>query len=274
MPAEALYCNTSPKSLVFASGTVSKVERDRKEEQQFDYDLVRQDKQDIFGFSTHSIRIVYCIVQFCILSFVKPLMATIIGGSDDGQGPFNSDDNVGNILSKELLELSFKDRNDIQEEIHGVHCIAPKETPEFIDRSLSELALALESEDFLPTHPKRAYRRSIEIQEGLKTETGNKSLYIHEDDFRLRFLRFELFDINKAARRIMIVLDLLVQFFGEYALERPIRLNDFSEEEIEYIKRGYIQFMPFRDRSGRRILSILPNDGWDFFPAITKVRFV
>lgn len=197
-------------------------------------------------------------------------MATML---HDGNTPFSGSDNVEHILSKDLLELSFKDRNDIQEEIHGVHCIAPKETPELIHSSLNELALALGSDDILPAHPKRGYKKGLEIQQRLQMETANKQLYVFGDDFRLRFLRLELFDVKKAARRILVFLDLLLDIFGSYALERPIRLSDFSEQEIEFVKRGFIQFMPFRDRSGRRIISYLPNDGYDFFTPLAKVTF-
>lgn len=197
-------------------------------------------------------------------------MATSI---HDGNAPFSGSDDVEHTLSKDLLELSFKDRNDIQEEIHGVHCIAPKQTPELMHKSLNELALALDSDDIVPAHPKRGYKKGLEIQQRLQTERANKQLYVFGDDFRLRFLRLELFDVKKAARRILVFLDLLLDLFGAYALERPIRLSDFSEQEIEFVKRGFFQFMPFRDRSGRRIVSFLPNDGYDFFPALAKVSF-
>ncbi len=197
-------------------------------------------------------------------------MATSI---HDGNAPFSGSDDVEHTLSKDLLELSFKDRNDIQEEIHGVHCIAPKQTPELMHKSLNELALALGSDDIVPAHPKRGYKKGLEIQQRLQTERANKQLYVFGDDFRLRFLRLELFDVKKAARRILVFLDLLLDLFGAYALERPIRLSDFSEQEIEFVKRGFFQFMPFRDRSGRRIVSFLPNDGYDFFPALAKVSF-
>ena len=198
-------------------------------------------------------------------------MATSI---HDGNAPFSGSDDVEHIiLSKDLLELSFKDRNDIQEEIHGVHCIAPKENPELMHKSLIELAWELDNDNIVPAHPKRGYKKGLEIQQRLQTERANKQLYVFGDDFRLRFLRVELFDVKKAARRILVFLDLLLDLFGDYALERPIRLSDFSEQEIEFVKRGFIQFMPFRDRSGRRIVSYLPNHGYDCFPALTKVTF-
>lgn len=100
---------------------------------------------------------------------------------------------VNNLLSKELLQLSLKDRNAIQEEIHGVNCLAPEETPELVKRSMVELKVALESDGTIATHKKHAYQKS---QLYAKT-------YVNDDSFRLRFLRFTLFDVKKAAEKIV-----------------------------------------------------------------------
>ena len=41
-------------------------------------------------------------------------------------------------LATELLKLNFKDRAELEEEIHGVHCGAAIETPELLESSLAE----------------------------------------------------------------------------------------------------------------------------------------
>ena len=53
---------------------------------------------------------------------------------------------------------------------------------------------------------------------------------INSDDFRLMYLRSELFDVKKAADRIVKALDFLLEFWGEYALKRKIRLSDFTKK--------------------------------------------
>ncbi|VEU36820.1 unnamed protein product [Pseudo-nitzschia multistriata] len=47
---------------------------------------------------------------------------------------FNEDDTI----SKELLKLSLKERNALEEEIHGVRSLNPDETPHLVDRSLRD----------------------------------------------------------------------------------------------------------------------------------------
>ena len=54
-------------------------------------------------------------------------------------------------------------------------------------------------------------------------------------DFRLRFLRSELFDAAKAAKKIVGFLDLLLEYYGEFALRRPIRLSDLGKEATEKV---------------------------------------
>lgn len=169
-------------------------------------------------------------------------------------------DVVDELLSKELMQLSVNDRNEILEEIHGVRCLAPAETPEMIENALSELERELENG--VPEDRKRAYEMSQELS---KT-------YVNETDFRLRFLRCELFDTHKAALRICEFLDLVMQLFGDFALRRPIVLDDFSKEELRDFRKGLYQFLPFRDRVGRKIVTIIPGKEMENIKPETKVR--
>ena len=153
------------------------------------------------------------------------------------------------ILSKDLLKLSFKDRNNIQEEIHGVRCLAPEETPRLLEDSLRKLAI--EIDEVIPDSQKQAYLRGL--------ERPVSAAYINGRDFRLRFLRTELFDHKKAARRLVKVCEYLLRLFGTYALERPIQISDFTNAELKVIRKGRVQILPFRDRSGRRIAIIFPG---------------
>jgi len=154
---------------------------------------------------------------------------------------------VDNLFSKELLQLSMEDRNELAEEIHGVRCLALDETPELLQASVRKLASVLESDNMIPRHQKLAYLQSQSLP----------WTYINGDDFRLRFLRLTLFDAVKAAKRIVRFLDLACYLFGNFLLERPVRLSDFNKKELQYIRNGCFQFLPFRDRSSRRIFAIM-----------------
>ena len=153
---------------------------------------------------------------------------------------------VDSLLSRELFRLSMNERNAMEEEIHGVHCRAPQETPELLESSLKKLSSILESDQMIPPHQKQAYLRSQKIP----------TTYINSKEFRLRFLRLELFDVAKAAKKMVLFLDTAVFHFGDIVLERPVRLQDFDKKDLQMLRSGMVQLLPFRDQSGRRVLVV------------------
>ena len=185
---------------------------------------------------------------------------------------------VDGVLTEELMRLSVQDRNDFQEEIHGVRCLAPEESPQLIKESLELLQWELEHN--IPVHEKQAYLRSQHPPLHLTSHKNQKNCrnpsnpaamnpnhtYVNSDGFRLRFLRYELFDVHKAALRICRFLDLALESFGDFALRRPIRLSDFSKHEMKHIRKGKYQYLPYRDRggvAGRRVLCVFPDEEWE-----------
>jgi hypothetical protein len=213
---------------------------------------------------------------------------------DDSFNPHKVDD----LLRNEMMKLSVKDRNGIYEEIHGVRCIAPIETPEFLERSLIELNTELAR---IPPSEKRAFCHASSTSTSTSTLTSTqnnnnynynycnnqnnhninyninnhnnsnkKTNYVDTDDFRLRFLRCELFDVRKAARRLVNYLDLIAYGLpfekGLVVLQRPITLSDLNDAEQSILRKGHLQLLPFRDRSGRRILTVVASLGIRFDP--------
>ena len=88
---------------------------------------------------------------------------------------------VDDLLSKEMYNLTFADRNAISEEIHGVRCLAPEETPDLLRRSLVELQQHLDLMPFKPSYDKaQAFARDPEF---------SKTSYVNTVDFRLHFVR-------------------------------------------------------------------------------------
>jgi hypothetical protein len=195
--------------------------------------------------------------------------------------PFDFSDD---FLAKKFHSLPFQDRNDINEEIHGVRSMACDETTELIEGSLKLLAIELQN---LPSRYKTIYRKASSM--GVNTSNNNKngsfedlvkeigeeiddhfhndpfsyeeisppSCYVKSRNFQLAFLRCEFFDAKKAAMRLAKYLELAYDLYGEEALRRPLRIDDFtSKEEEEIINAGHQQLLPFRDRSGRRVLAI------------------
>jgi len=153
---------------------------------------------------------------------------------------------VDGILSRELLRLSLQDRNAINEEIHGVQTFAPKESPEMLAQALIDI-----DTEICKIQDKDAFHRS---QQFPKT-------YVNSADFRLKFLRSNLFDVELAAKNMVGYLELISELYGDFALRRQIEMSDFSREEMQFFRVGHIQLLPYRDRSGRRILASVGGFG-------------
>jgi len=164
--------------------------------------------------------------------------------SDEEDRDYNAKEEVGDhpsadaMLAYELNQLSLKERDSINEEIHGIRQPYPIETPQLLQNAIEQLRVEL---NFLSR--KHAY----DIAQTLA------KTYINADDFRLIFLRCELFDARKAALRMVAFLDLMLELFGEKALERELCFDDLDENSLKFLEMGNIQILPGRDRLGRRI---------------------
>lgn len=96
--------------------------------------------------------------------------------------------------------------------------------------------------------------------------TQKKRCYLNDPAVRLRFLRCENFDARAAAQRLVSFCELAQEVFGDFVADRPIRLSDFYETpgltgkakryklyEKKALSNSKVQYLPFRDRSGRRV---------------------
>jgi len=177
-------------------------------------------------------------------------MGTIANGSNDS-------DEVDQLLSKELLQLSFKDRNNIKEEIHGVWNPFPeeKENPESLTRALLDLD-----------------RELISIIRSNNSNGVQEEHIPSNREFKLAFLRCELFDVQKAAVRLIAYIKVIRGYCccgggvdgcvcGSFGCGRNgggrIQSSKwFTKEEYTVLKKGIFQLMPYRDRSGRRVFVV------------------
>jgi hypothetical protein len=164
-------------------------------------------------------------------------------------------DDVDAVLANELNRLSVHERNSIFEEIHGVHSLAPEETPERIQAALQQLEQAL-----YPLIQER-HRISVMQQNGQEQQfyeafaaVITKSPFLTSTEVRLRYLRADLLDPKKAAVRMVDHFRLLFKYFGEYVLNRPLRFKDLKELDQEVLRQGVYQVLPSRDRASRLIL--------------------
>lgn len=193
-------------------------------------------------------------------------------------------DGVDEILAKEMLKMSVNDRNAIHEEMHGVKSLAVPETPELLATALAKFQRRIDeirgssiSSSKMKVYNMILKRRTEEIERNrelrkttspasasskgdestVATQSFSKNHYaIDDDDFRLRFLRVELFNVPLAVDRFLGYLELTHEFWGDVILERPVYMSDLmmNKKERNYLKKGYHQVLPFRDRSGRKVV--------------------
>jgi hypothetical protein len=182
--------------------------------------------------------------------------------------------NIDKILAMELNQLSLQDREAMNEEIHGVNFLAVPETPEFVADKLYELDSLLKTEYqsstsmmAQPHQGPKAYRNAYEEAHLLGSQ------YIYQPDFRIRFLRADLFDVSKAASRMVAFLNLIRDYLGAQSLlQMPfLSLNDLTADEIWDLKRGPFLLFPGRDGGGRRIAGFVGDTG--DLPVASMVRF-
>eukprot|EP00535_Pseudo-nitzschia_heimii_P003665 CAMPEP_0197192918 /NCGR_PEP_ID=MMETSP1423-20130617/26047_1 /TAXON_ID=476441 /ORGANISM="Pseudo-nitzschia heimii, Strain UNC1101" /LENGTH=547 /DNA_ID=CAMNT_0042645935 /DNA_START=131 /DNA_END=1774 /DNA_ORIENTATION=+ len=163
--------------------------------------------------------------------------------------------------ARELYEMNSDMREDVNYELHGVRSRAIPEDQTSLSEALRLFQIEIDTK--IPPAEKQAYIRAV---------VGLKSNYVQTSEFRLRFLRAERFDIRKAAIRFCRALDYLVQSFGEQALLRQLFLSDLSKEEERFLRKGFKQILPSRDRFGRRLLVHFGSYGHEYsFKVRSKV---
>ena len=151
------------------------------------------------------------------------------------------------MMAKALNKLAFSSRENINEEIHGVCCLAPEETPEMLNVALQKLSEAV---DKIPSADKQAYLQSQSL--------FPDNRYVNDRNFPLMFLRCELFDAQRAAMRMVRHLDFVLEIFdnNKELLQRPIRLTDLGSRAMKLLRSGCLQLLPVRDSAGRRVFVV------------------
>jgi hypothetical protein len=153
---------------------------------------------------------------------------------------------IDDLLSKELQSLSIQQRTKVQEEVHGVANLCPTENPAMIEEGLKSMQQHLDA-----------------IQDKHVYDQLSPLSYLHTREWRLRFLRCELHDSKMAAERLVRFTEYMHQEYDLEVLERPLRLSDLEtkcgpngKEVMNSFKSGHTQLLPFRDRSGRRVITL------------------
>jgi hypothetical protein len=164
--------------------------------------------------------------------------------NDDGNGERRAE-TVETLLADDMTSLSMKEREDVVHEIHGLSRIR-EETPGFVQDRLRAMQAAL---DALGEADRRAYSVAMQLDPS----------YVEDPDFRLKFLRCDLWDADAAALRLARHLQVKLDLFGRDLLCRDVRQRDLSPEARRGLMGGAIQILPVRDSVGRVVVLLLPD---------------
>ena len=197
----------------------------------------------------------------------------------DAAGVTTKNESAESLLAHELNKLTFRERESINEEIHGIGVDTGAATDNVTPETLSEYFRGLQAEldrlcstDGGVGGTAFAFQRSQNLYCG--GSGGNQGTYLNSEDLRIMFLRCERFDVKKAAVRLCHFADLIYYLYGDTGLERKAKLSDISEDELEIMKSGRCQNLRARDRAGRRIYVHFYSEPWSYLPMKTRLRIV
>lgn len=119
----------------------------------------------------------------------------------------------------------------------SIHAVSARdETPESIEEKLQELDQEIHR-----------------LQPGNGRDLVFGTGVAQDRDFRLGFLRASIYSPREAARQLSRHMELKALLFGREKVERSIRLEDLSDDDVETLKCGALQFLPQTDRGGRLV---------------------
>lgn len=165
------------------------------------------------------------------------------------------------LLAKEMYQMSFDDRNRIQEELHGVRSLAQPESTQVVADAVSVLRSELDVQARalaagIVDEAKWAFCQAVSLPAS--------QIYLKSQELCLRYLRADRLDPTAASIRMVRHLRLLHKYFGIFALQRPLRLSDLLKQEQDVLRAGNNQVLLSRDRAGRLIAfsyGSMPSDG-------------
>lgn len=150
-------------------------------------------------------------------------------------------EDIEKFAASEMNQLSMNEREQVLYDLHGISEKIPVETPEFLLAKLQEMEEAIQN---ISDDDKEVYNTALLID----------PLYVKNAQFRLKFLRADLFDAAAAAMRYTKHYQAKLELFGRHLLCKDITQDDLQEDEegtLDCIYSGWLQDLPIRDISGR-----------------------
>ena len=141
------------------------------------------------------------------------------------------------LLAQAMTGLTFEERQQHQEILHGVDKRIAEEAP-LIEKALEELDLHV-----LLIKERTKYQVAEKMDHG----------YVHARSFRVMFLRANEYDAKAAADQMIRFFESKFELFGESKLTKDVSFADLKDCDIASLEKGWIQ-LPGTDQSGRQIV--------------------
>jgi hypothetical protein len=164
---------------------------------------------------------------------------TCCGDSGFGKKATVALDESDLMLAREMAALSMEEREKVLDDIHGVAQVQ-EETPEFVAQCIYQMDLALSK---IPKSKRRALDRAIFLKPSILTD----------EKFKLMFLRSDLYDPKKAAKRMVKYFEEKLLLFGDGKLAKKITLDFLEEQDMEILNVMGCVILPNKDQTGRPI---------------------
>ena len=154
------------------------------------------------------------------------------------------------LVARAVSNLTPKQREASTFEQHGILELVEDEPGFDRAKKLAEFQLQLQQLKTRSRLPLEALGHAEEMNYG----------FVHNEDNYMKFLRAEGFDTRKAAIRFVKNWDMKQYLFGQAKLCQEISLSDLDESEIKMARKGYFQWLPSRDMSGRAVHVAFPRN--------------
>ena len=152
------------------------------------------------------------------------------------------------LVARAVSNLTPKQREASTFEQHGILELVEDEPGFDRAKKLAEFQFQLQHLRTRSRLPLEALRHAEEMNYG----------FVHNEKNYMKFLRAEGFDTRKAAIRFIKNWDMKQYLFGQAKLCQDISLSDLDESEIKMARKGYFQWLPSRDMSGRAVHVAFP----------------
>ena len=150
---------------------------------------------------------------------------------------------IDSLIATQMSRLSTNEREKAYFDIHGISGEI-EESPEMIKESMA----ALEKE-ISKIKSKEAYQKAVSLD----------PWYVQNPVFKLKFLRADRFEANKAALRMVRHFQTKLDLFGEERLVKDITQDDLEEGDFAPLLLGSSIHVPVRDSVGRLVRLTLPD---------------